>query len=121
MVESSRLFLFTEYARKGCGVIDEHGTDYKVWEALPVRKRQSTFTICTDIMQDRFSANKRAQELLARVKEDKIAEKKRLANYYFGGFSHGANTSDTEGVHSADLDNKLYGLKANGANGTNGV
>jgi homogentisate 1,2-dioxygenase len=37
MVESSRLFLFTEYARKGCGVIDEHGTDYKVWEALPVR------------------------------------------------------------------------------------
>jgi homogentisate 1,2-dioxygenase len=36
MVESSRLFLFTEYARKGCGVIDEHGTDYKVWEALPV-------------------------------------------------------------------------------------
>lgn len=37
MVESSRLFLWTEYARKGCGVIDEHGTDYKVWEALPVR------------------------------------------------------------------------------------
>jgi hypothetical protein len=38
MIESSRLFLFTEYARKGCGVIDEHGTDYKVWEALPVRR-----------------------------------------------------------------------------------
>jgi hypothetical protein len=36
MVESSRLFLWTEYARKGCGVIEEHGTDYKVWEALPV-------------------------------------------------------------------------------------
>lgn len=37
MVESSRLFLWTEYARKGCGTINTHGTDYKVWEALPVR------------------------------------------------------------------------------------
>lgn len=36
MIESSRLFLFTEYARKDCGVMDEHGTDYRVWEALPV-------------------------------------------------------------------------------------
>jgi proteasome lid subunit RPN8/RPN11 len=36
MIESSRLFLFTEYARKGCGTIETHGTDYKVWEALPV-------------------------------------------------------------------------------------
>jgi len=70
-------------------------------------------------MQDRFSANKRAQELLARVKEDKISEKKRLAPYYFGGFSHGANTSDTEGVHSADLDIKQLSSKVNGANGTN--
>lgn len=41
MVESSRLFLFTEYARKGCGVIDEHGTNYKVWEALPVSQSQN--------------------------------------------------------------------------------
>ncbi|KAH7068457.1 RmlC-like cupin domain-containing protein [Paraphoma chrysanthemicola] len=103
MVESSRLFLFTEYARKGCGVIDEHGTDYKVWEALP----------------DRFSANKRAQELLARIKEDKHAEKRRLAPYYFGGFSHGANTSDTEGVHSKELEKYLRGDSTiNGINGT---
>jgi homogentisate 1,2-dioxygenase len=119
MVESSRLFLFTEYARKGCGVIDEHGTDYKVWEALPVSLPTTTPLVWTNIIQDRFSANKRAQELLARVKDDKIAEKKRLAPYYFGGFSHGANTSDTEGVHSADLDIKHLNSKANGTNGTN--
>jgi homogentisate 1,2-dioxygenase len=71
--------------------------------------------------QDRFSANKRAQELLARVKEDKVVEKQRLAPYYFGGFSHGANTSDTEGVHSADLDNTYSQFKVNGTNGANGV
>ncbi|KAF2750992.1 homogentisate 1,2-dioxygenase [Sporormia fimetaria CBS 119925] len=93
MVESSRLFLFTEYARKGCGVISPHGTNYKVWDNLP----------------DRFSANKKAQELLARVKQDKIAEKKRLAPYYIGGFSHGANASDTEGVHSKELEPYLNG------------
>jgi homogentisate 1,2-dioxygenase len=69
-------------------------------------------------MQDRFSANKRAQELLALIKEDKIAEKQRLAPYYFGGFSHGANTSATEGVHSAELEKYLRrDSKVNGANG----
>jgi homogentisate 1,2-dioxygenase len=122
MVESSRLFLFTEYARKGCGVIDEHGTDYKVWEALPVSVTGESLMMkmtSADSLQDRFSANKRAQELLARVKEDKIAEKRRLAPYYFGGFTHGANTSDTEGVHSADLDN--YSSQNTKANGTNSV
>ena len=103
MVESSRLFLFTEYARKGCGTIETRGTDYKVWDAL----------------SDRFSANKRAQELLARIKDDKIAEKKRLAPYYFGGFSHGANTSNTEGVHAEEL--KQYLTSDSKANGTNGV
>ena len=36
MVETSRLFLWTEWARKDCGVIHTHGTDYKVWDALPV-------------------------------------------------------------------------------------
>lgn len=45
MIESSRLFLFTEYARTGCGTIDTHGTDYKVWEALPVRSNSGTCTI----------------------------------------------------------------------------
>jgi homogentisate 1,2-dioxygenase len=54
------------------------------------------------------------------VKEDKIIEKQRIAPYYFGGFTHGANTSDTEGVHSADLDNyKHHEVKVNVANGTN--
>jgi len=38
MVESSRTFLFTEYARKGCGVLSEIGTDPKVWDRLPVSK-----------------------------------------------------------------------------------
>lgn len=36
MVESSRSFLFTEYARSGCGVFNDKGTDPKVWDALPV-------------------------------------------------------------------------------------
>jgi homogentisate 1,2-dioxygenase len=72
-----------------------------------------------NIFQDRFSANKRAQELLARIKDDKIAEKKRLAPYYFGGFSHGANTSSTGGVHSEEL--KQYLSPESKANGTNGV
>lgn len=74
------------------------------------------------MFQDRFSSNKRAQELLARVKEDKIHEKRRLAPYYFGGFSHGANTSDTEGVHSEELEQYLRrDSKINGTNGTNGT
>jgi homogentisate 1,2-dioxygenase len=36
MVESSRSFLFTEYARTGCGTFKNQGTDPKVWDALPV-------------------------------------------------------------------------------------
>lgn len=36
MVESSRSFLFTEYARSGCGTFKIQGTDPKVWDALPV-------------------------------------------------------------------------------------
>jgi len=36
MVESSRSFLFTEYARSGCGTFKDQGTDPKVWDALPV-------------------------------------------------------------------------------------
>jgi homogentisate 1,2-dioxygenase len=56
------------------------------------------------------------------VKKDKVAEKRRLAPYYFGGFSHGANTSDTQGVHSEDLEQHTrQEAKVNGANGTNGT
>ncbi|KAF2993051.1 hypothetical protein E8E14_000503 [Neopestalotiopsis sp. 37M] len=36
MVESSRTFLFTEYARKICGVMQAQGTDPKAWDKLPV-------------------------------------------------------------------------------------
>lgn len=36
MIESSRTFLFTEYARSGCGTFKDQGTDPKVWDALPV-------------------------------------------------------------------------------------
>ncbi|KAJ5678290.1 Homogentisate 1-2-dioxygenase [Penicillium maclennaniae] len=35
MIESSRTFLFTEYARSGCGTFKDQGTDPKVWDALP--------------------------------------------------------------------------------------
>ena len=48
--------------------------------------------------------------MLARVKEDAIAEKKRLTPYYIGGFTHGANSSDTQGVHSEELAPYLNGV-----------
>ena len=69
--------------------------------------------------QDRFSSNKRAQDLLARIKQDKIAEKQRLAPYYFGGFMHGANTRDDDGVHKEEFEEYLGKVK--GVNGVNGV
>jgi len=36
MTESSRTFLWTEYARGGCGTLHSQGTDPKVWDKLPV-------------------------------------------------------------------------------------
>lgn len=48
-----------------------------------------------------------------------IAEKKRLAPYYIGGFAHGANSSDTEGVHSKELKEYLNGA-TNGTAEVNG-
>lgn len=48
--------------------------------------------------------------MLARLKVDAIAEKKRLAPYYIGGFAHGANSSDTQGVHSEELAPYLNGV-----------
>jgi hypothetical protein len=36
MIESSRTFLFTEYARIGCGTLSKISTDPKVWDKLPV-------------------------------------------------------------------------------------
>ncbi|KAH8658348.1 RmlC-like cupin domain-containing protein [Xylariales sp. PMI_506] len=66
MVESSRTFLFTEYARKLCGVIKTQGTNPKVWDNLP----------------DRFSSHPLTKQLLARVAKDK-AESKKAAEFYY--------------------------------------
>lgn len=66
MIESSRTFLWTEYARKGCGCINLQGTDPKVWDILP----------------DHFSNNPVAQALLKRVKEDKKMKEERDKVYY---------------------------------------
>jgi hypothetical protein len=52
------------------------------------------------------------------LKEDKIAEKKRLAPYYIGGFEHGANTSNTEGVHYRELKQYLEAPTNDLTNGT---
>ncbi|KAK0390073.1 hypothetical protein NLU13_3646 [Sarocladium strictum] len=65
MVESSRTFLFTEYAREICGVIHTQGTDPKVWDRLP----------------DHFSSHPLTKSLLARVAEDKARQ--REANDYY--------------------------------------
>ena len=37
MVESSRTFLWTEYARGGCGTLSQEATDPRAWDKLPVR------------------------------------------------------------------------------------
>lgn len=66
MVETSRTFLFTEYARTICGTLNTQGTDPKVWDKLP----------------DHFSAHPETKELLARLKEEKVAEKKRIDYYH---------------------------------------
>ncbi|GLI77482.1 hypothetical protein PoHVEF18_005772 [Penicillium ochrochloron] len=66
MIESSRSFLFTEYARTGCGAFKNQGTDPKVWDALP----------------DKFSAYPNIQEILKQVKADNEARKQRWEAYY---------------------------------------
>ncbi|KAJ5121980.1 Homogentisate 1-2-dioxygenase [Penicillium atrosanguineum] len=66
MIESSRTFLFTEYARSGCGTFKDQGTDPKVWDALP----------------DKFSAYPNIQEILKQVKADNEARRERLETFY---------------------------------------
>lgn len=66
MIESSRTFLWTEYARVGCGVFSTQGTDPRAWDLLP----------------DRFSGNAEAVALLKRVKEDKKLFEERMKVYY---------------------------------------
>lgn len=66
MVESSRTFLFTEYAREICGVLHKQATDYRVWDNLP----------------DRFSAHPLTKQLLERVAKDKASQKKAVDYYH---------------------------------------
>lgn len=49
MVESSRSFLFTEYARGGCGTFHNQGTDPKVWDVLPVSPAPTTVLFYLDL------------------------------------------------------------------------
>jgi len=66
MIESSRTFLWTEYARSGCGTLSTQGTSPRVWDVLP----------------DRFTSDPEAQALLRRVKEDKAIKTERERVYY---------------------------------------
>lgn len=66
VVESSRTFLWTEYARVSCGVFNNQATDPKAWDILP----------------DRFSNNPVAKALLQRVKDDKKSLEERMRVYY---------------------------------------
>ena len=66
MIESSRTFLWTEYARKDCGVLSTQATDPKAWDLLP----------------DHFSNDQEAKALLKRVKEDKKLMEERAKVYY---------------------------------------
>ena len=82
MIETSRTFLFTEYARTGCGTIHTQGTDPKIWDKLPV-SCPFVFVDCWLIsFQDKFSAYPEIKHLLQRVKEEKAAEQKRLDGYH---------------------------------------
>ncbi|KAG9233650.1 RmlC-like cupin domain-containing protein [Amylocarpus encephaloides] len=75
MVESSRTFLWTEYARIGCGCLSQQSTDPEVWDKLP----------------DKFSSYPGMKELLQRVKDDKEDAQKRMEYYHdpnVGRFSH---------------------------------
>ncbi|KAH8817070.1 RmlC-like cupin domain-containing protein [Xylogone sp. PMI_703] len=111
MVESCRTFLFTEYARKICGVIHTQGTDPKVWDKLP----------------DHFSAHPLTKQLLARIKEEKEAEKKRIDYYHSLDLIAGRPDLQTEAPSAPAAENghangngiveKLKGLAASNGNG----
>ena len=88
MLESSRSFLFTEYARGGCGTFRRQGTEPKVWDALPVSNPLSCmflylfFSTPLTPLKDRFSSYPAIKEILAQAKADKAARKARLDIYY---------------------------------------
>ncbi|KAJ9224073.1 hypothetical protein DTO169C6_3693 [Paecilomyces variotii] len=99
MVESSRTFLFTEYARSICGTFKNQGTDPKVWDVLP----------------DKFSSYPNIKEILAQVKADKAAQRARLDTYYDD--ERLAQVAAQGHVKSKEVDGSAV---ANGSNGTNG-
>jgi homogentisate 1,2-dioxygenase len=66
MIESSRTFLWTEYARSGCGCLHVQGTDPKAWDRLP----------------DKFSTYPGIKQLLERVRGDKEEARKRVEFYH---------------------------------------
>jgi homogentisate 1,2-dioxygenase len=84
MIESSRSFLFTEYARTGCGTFKNQGTDPKVWDALPVccYECYSSQVQSDRNFQDKFSSYPNIQEILKQVRSDNEARKQRLEAYY---------------------------------------
>ncbi|KAF2157474.1 Homogentisate 1,2-dioxygenase [Myriangium duriaei CBS 260.36] len=92
MIESSRTFLWTEYARVGCGTLHTQGTNPRVWDVLP----------------DNFSNDPEAKALLKRVKEEKKLRAERDRVYY-------------EDDKLAELlAGKLDAGHSNGLNGVNG-
>jgi homogentisate 1,2-dioxygenase len=84
MLESSRSFLFTEYARGGCGTFRKRGTEPRVWDALPVSPSSLSFSLDEALTssKDRFSSYPNMKEILAQAKADKAAQKARLDAYY---------------------------------------
>ncbi|KAF2454134.1 RmlC-like cupin domain-containing protein [Lineolata rhizophorae] len=105
MVETSRTFLFTEYARKGCGTIHTQGTDPKVWDKLP----------------DRFSAHPETAKLLARVKEDKAELKRRVEAYHAVDLLPGIAARDAAAAKAAVSTRENAEAAAAPAGGSNGV
>lgn len=86
MIESSRAFLFTEYARSGCGTFKNQGSDPKVWDALSVSATIFS-TRCHGgwPAQDKFPSYQDIQEILQQAKADKVARKELLDTYYDDG------------------------------------
>ncbi|KAL1854649.1 hypothetical protein Plec18170_004740 [Paecilomyces lecythidis] len=100
MIESSRSFLFTEYARSICGTFKNQGTDPKVWDVLP----------------DKFSSYPNIKEILAQVKADKAAQRARLDTYYDD--ERLAQLAAQGHVKSMEVEASAVSNSSNGTNGT---
>lgn len=112
MLESARTFLWTEYARTGCGCLSAISTDPGVWDKLPVSlfpvylffymppsvffipfsycfwegeggTRRSFGSVLT--LQDKFSSYPGIKDLLRRVRDDKEEARKRVEFYHGAG------------------------------------